>query len=434
MEDRQKVKMFCHFKTIWDIQKRTRGKPAVIRFARFSQQKTPEKFYGTLLKLYLPYRRDEQLKSTRFPTYESFYAFASVKLPGTDELQRVFNIVNENREKYEKHNEAIEKAIEDFEQNGPIEDAWTTLAPANELIRLESIMEREPTDPNEVNEQEDIPEYTASTSFSNTAMPLMEATQLNHAQIRKMYQSLNQTQASIFYAVRDWCKRCVSGESPQPFLYFLNGGAGVGKSHVIKSIYTEASKILRRLPCMREHTDISQPTVLLTAFTGTAAFNISGKTLHCLLKLPRSLRPPYQGLGNSLDEMRADLSNAHILIIDEISMVSKQLFAYVNWRLQQIKGNQKPFGGLSILAVGDFFQLPPLGRAKPLCVYEDHMLDFWKDHFQMITLTQIMRQRDDLAYAELLNRLRVKQKHAKLTDADKCMLEAVIRSSPEESY
>ncbi|KAI2666920.1 ATP-dependent DNA helicase PIF1 [Labeo rohita] len=404
------------------------------RIAR--QQKNPEKFYGTLLKLYLPYRRDEQLKSTRFPTYESFYAFASVKLPGTDELQRVFNIVNTNRDKYEKHNEAIEQAIEDFEKNGPVEDAWTTLAPANELIRLESLMEREPTDPNEVNnevnEQEDIPEYTASTSVSNTAMPLMEAAQLNHAQIRKMYQSLNQTQASIFYAVRDWCKRCVSGESPQPFLYFLNGGAGVGKSHVIKSIYAEASKILRRLPCMREHTDISQPTVLLTEFTGTAAFNISGKTLHCLLKLPRSLKPPYQGLGNSLDEMRAELSNAHILIINEISMVSKQLFAYVNWRLQQIKGNQKPFGGLSILAVGDFFQLPPLGRAKPLCVYEDHVLDFWKDNFQMVTLTQIMRQRDDLAYAELLNRLRVKQKHAKMTDADKCMLEAVIRSSPEE--
>ncbi|RXN03150.1 replicase helicase endonuclease [Labeo rohita] len=212
------------------IQKRTRGKPAVIRFARFSQQKNPEKFYGTLLKLYLPYRRDEQLKSTRFQTYESFYAFASVKLPGTDELQRVFSIVNTNRDKYEKHNEAIEQAIEDFEKNGPVEDAWTTLAPANELIRLESLMEREPTDPNEVNEQEDIPEYTASTSVSNTAMPLMEAAQLNHAQIRKMYQSLNQTQASVFYAVRDWCKKCISGESPQPFLHFLNGGAGVGSA------------------------------------------------------------------------------------------------------------------------------------------------------------------------------------------------------------
>ncbi len=74
-------------------------------------------------------------------------------------------------------------------------------------------------------------------------------------------------------------QKSVSGESPQPFLYFLNGGAGVGKSHVIKSIYTEASKILRRLPCMREHTDISQPTVLLTAFTGTAALISQEK--HC---------------------------------------------------------------------------------------------------------------------------------------------------------
>ncbi|ROL52065.1 ATP-dependent DNA helicase PIF1 [Anabarilius grahami] len=302
----------------------------------------------------------------------------------------------------------------------------------NELIRLESISEREPSDPNDVNEQENIPGYTASASVSNTAMPVMETAQLNPAQIRKMYQSLNQTQASIFYAVRDWCKRCVSGENPQQFLYFLNGGAGVGKSHVIKSIYAEATKILRRLPCIREHTDISKPTILLTAFTGTAAFNISGKTLHCLLKLPRNLKPPYQPLGNSLDEIRADLSNAHILIIDEISMVSKQLFAYVNWRLQQIKGNKKAFGGLSLLAVGDYYQLPPVGRAKPLCVYEDHVLDFWKDNFQMITLTQIMRQRNDLAYAELLNRLRVKKKHEKLNDADKCMLEAVIRSTPEE--
>ncbi len=50
----------------------------------------------------------------------------------------------------------------------------------------------------------------------------------------------------------------------------------------------------------------------------------------------------------------------------------------------------------------------------------------------MITLTQIMRQRDDLAYAELLNRLRVKQKQEKLNDADKCMLETVTRYSLEE--
>ncbi|GAA6090906.1 uncharacterized protein LOC101884770 [Tachysurus ichikawai] len=114
-------------------------------------------------------------------------------------------------------------------------------------------------------------------------------------------------------------------------------------------------------------------------------------------------------------------------------MVSKQLFAYVNWRLQQIKRNQKPFGGMSVLVVGYFQQLSPPGKAKPLCVYEDHVQDFWKENFQMITLTQIMRQRDDLAYAELLNRLRVKQRHESLADADRCMLESVIRTSSEES-
>ncbi|XP_076858467.1 uncharacterized protein LOC143512266 isoform X2 [Brachyhypopomus gauderio] len=410
------------------IRKRTRGKPAVIRFARFSPQKDPEKYCGTLLKLYLPHRRITQLTSAQFQNYESFYIYASVKLPGTDALQRVFTIVQENKEKYEKHSDAIEQAIEDFEQNGPIEDAWTTLAPANELIRLECILEQEPVNPNDVNEQDDVPDYVVSRSENTTAMPVMEGPQLSHAEIKKMYQSLNETQAAVFYTVRDWCKRKVLNENPEQFLYYIAGTAGTGKSHLIKSVYVEATKILHKLPCVREETDISKPTVLLSAFTGCASHNINGKTLHSLFKLPRSLKPPYQGLGNSLDEIRANFSNVQIIIIDEISMVSKPLFAYINWRLQQIRGNNKPFGNVSIMAVGDFQQLPPLGKAKSLCVYEDHVLDFWRDHFKMVTLTEIMRQKDDLAYAELLNRLRVKRKHDALSAADRSMLEQVIKS------
>ena len=102
-----------------------------------------------------------QLKTEHFPTYESFLTGASVQLPGTEYLQSVFDIVNMNRAEYEKHNTAIEKAMEEFEQNGPIEDAWTTLAPATELIRLESIAEREEVHPDEHNEQDDVPEYSA---------------------------------------------------------------------------------------------------------------------------------------------------------------------------------------------------------------------------------------------------------------------------------
>ncbi|KAM9330695.1 uncharacterized protein PAF06_017011 [Gastrophryne carolinensis] len=164
------------------------------------------------------------------------------------------------------------------------------------------------------------------------------------------------------------------------------------------------------------------PSVLLTAFPGTAAFNISGNTLHSLLKLPRSLKPPYQGLGNLIDEVRAQLSNAEIIVIDEVSMISKPLFAYINWRLQQIKGSKKPFGGMSILAVGDFYQVRPMGKSKPLCVFEENTNDVWRDYFQMITLTEIMRQKDDISFAELLNRIRVKQKTDTLSDDDKALL------------
>ncbi|KAL6470517.1 hypothetical protein MHYP_G00216360 [Metynnis hypsauchen] len=266
--------------------------------------------------MYLPHRSSAQLKTAQFSTYGSFYAFASVKLPDT--LQRVYTIVNENREKYEKHSDAIEQAIENFEQNGPIEDAWTNLALTNEMIRLECMIKQEPTDPTDVAEQDDVPDYTASTSENRTAMPVMEAPQMSSAEIRKMYQSLNETQAAVFYSI-----------------------------------------------------------VLLTAFTGCVSHNINGKTLHALLKLPRSLKPPYQGLGNTLDEMRANFSNVQ------------------------------------------------------MCVYEHHVLDFWRDHFKMITLTDIIRQKDDLAFAELLNRLRVKQKHESLSDADSSMHTQVIKS-PED--
>ncbi|CAJ1080787.1 uncharacterized protein LOC117832690 isoform X2 [Xyrichtys novacula] len=251
---------------------------------------------------------------------------------------------------------------------------------------------------------------------------MREPPTIDPTRLRQMYQSLNQKQACVFYAVRDWCIKRVCGPQPEQFFYYINGGAGTGKSHLIKCIHSEASKILRTLPRRAEEADISNPTVLLTAFTGTAAFNISGTTLHSLLKLPRSLKPPFQGLGNQLDEIRCELLNAEIIIIDEISMVSKPLFAYVDMRLKQIKGSHRPFGGMSVIAVGDFYQLPPVRQSKPLCVYDPSELDLWRDNFQVITLDEIMRQKDDKTFAEMLNRLRVKTRSDELSEADRALL------------
>ncbi|VDI19188.1 Hypothetical predicted protein [Mytilus galloprovincialis] len=55
------------------IRKRTRTSPAVIKFPRFSQETSPEKYFQSILQLFLPYRYDEQLKPPLFQTYENFF-------------------------------------------------------------------------------------------------------------------------------------------------------------------------------------------------------------------------------------------------------------------------------------------------------------------------------------------------------------------------
>ena len=408
------------------VQKRKNDKPAVIRFYRCSQEKYPEKFYGTLVKLYLPYRSDQELKRPHFPTYESFYKDCYVQLRGSEHPEWVRHIVKRNRDKYEKNSEEIETAVEEFDQNRGVIDEWCNLAPESEVVRLECVEELEAREPDRENVQENVPEYSNQANAVTEARAVREPPLLDPTLLRQMYQNLNQKQACVFYVVRDWCLKRVCGPNPEQFFFYINGGAGTGKSHLIKCIYSEASKILCKLPRQSEEADISNPIVLLTAFTGTAAFNISGTTLHSLLKLPRSLKPPFQGLGNKLDEVRSELVNAEILIIDEVSMVSKPLFAYVDARLKQIKGSHRPFGGMSVLAVGDFYQLPPVRQPKTLCVYQPCEIDLWQDNFQIITLTEIMRQKDDVAFAEMLNRIRVKGKSDELSEADRALLSQTI--------
>lgn len=68
---------------------------------------------------------------------------------------------------------------------------------------------------------------------------------------------------------------------------------------------------------------------------------------------------PYEPLKEqSLSPIRAKLENLQILVIDEVSMVYKKLLYYIHEKLVQIMKNKDPFGGVSILAVGDFFSTP----------------------------------------------------------------------------
>ena len=101
--------------------------------------------------------------------------------------------------------------------------------------------------------------------------------------------------------------------------------------------------------------------VLLCAPTGKAAFNIRGSTLHSAFKIPveqcnAALKRLSSNVKNQLCSLYRDLK---LLIIDEISMVSSKLFHHLDSRMKELFNENEPFGGISLLAFGDFNQLHP---------------------------------------------------------------------------
>lgn len=145
---------------------------------------------------------------------------------------------------------------------------------------------------------------------------------------------------------------------PPPFNIFLAGGAGVGKSHVVKTIVQTANRILQ-IGQKKE-----EVVVLVGAFTGAAAFNIEGYTLHATFQFnpkQKSKYADYIPISNEqLANMREKLGKLTILIIDEISFVGVELLYKIHNRLCDLMASNDPFGGVSLLAVGDLFQLPPV--------------------------------------------------------------------------
>jgi hypothetical protein len=98
------------------------------------------------------------------------------------------------------------------------------------------------------------------------------------------------------------------------------------------------------------------------------------------------------------------ISRCHVLVIDEISMLPGKILDYLNFHCQKVRGNPAPFGGIQLIAVGDFLQLPPVAKTG---VYDWAFLsESWKAaRFQNAFLTTIHRQ-DEPLFIEALNNFR----------------------------
>ncbi|XP_065942676.1 uncharacterized protein [Magallana gigas] len=370
------------------VQKRTRTKQAVVRYPRFSVEKTPEKFYQSRLQLFLPYRKESHLKPESFDLYETFYEKGFVKLHSTKCVKPVKVIVESNHAHFAENENVIDEAQETYENIGEPEDAWANLCPETERDRDECVMIKSQHQ-NSDEFVETIPDIENDLHKPDVLYHVQQIS-VSSEEMLTILQNLNKIQQKVFYFVRDWCIRKLVNENPAPFHIFLTGGAGTGKSQIVKAINFEASRLFSR--------SLSSPeslSVLLTAFTGTAAFNIGGSTIHSVFSLTKFLSLPYEPLKEqSLSEIRMKLADLQILVIDEVSMVYKRLLFYIHERLVQIKKCKDPFGGVSVIAVGDFFQLPPVKQRKDERLYNDNAsypIDFWRDLFHEVELNEIMR-------------------------------------------
>ena len=222
--------------------------------------------------------------------------------------------------------------------------------------------------------------------------------------------------------------------SEKPFYAFLSGGGGVGKSLLIKSIYQAALKYYNS----RAGQDFRRVQILLLAPTGKAAYLIKGNKIHSAFGiLARQSLKNYKRLDSGrLNTMRCELGALKLILLDEMSMVGNSMFTVqLNNRL---KGTKEDFGGVSIITLGDLFQLKPVMDGYVFtdvqCLNSYNILapNLWRKHFKMFELDEIMRQRESKMFAEILNRLRegnhtasdLQKLKERCVDESKCPTEA----------
>lgn len=173
---------------------------------------------------------------------------------------------------------------------------------------------------------------------------------------------------------------------------FLTGEPGSGKTHTINAFvdWLRASGI--------------EPSV--TAATGIAATHVGGMTLHSWsgIGVSESLSAADVDRIASKEHVARRIQKASVLIIEEISMLSAATFEMADAICREVRRTDAPFGGLTVILVGDFFQLPPVSRRNDaLFAYASPV---WRN-LNLLTcyLTEQYRQ-DDVEFLDVLSAIR----------------------------
>ena len=275
------------------MKKRIR-KPAIIRYPRISAKKDSERYHMNMLRLYLPHQ-SENIKPDKYETYQDYHINGYVTIKGKRVAVR--EIIKQNMEDFEPKTDNIDNAWEALQEAGDVDDAWAAIAPQNEQQRDDDTVREIPLDSDDDLAEVEIPDLQPRSTPNQSHLPRCRIEPRNplmtEQQAHSMMRQLNYEQRQLFNFVSKWCNEKSTDIGLPPFRIFLTGGAGTGKSHVIRCIQYHAEATFRRM----NNVTVDDATVLLVAQTGTAAFNISGQTICSALKIPPKATRDYRPLA-----------------------------------------------------------------------------------------------------------------------------------------
>ena len=389
--------------------------PRIIRYVKYNKKKDPENYFREQLMLFVPWRNEQKDLLGSFDTYEARYNSVQTSLIS-------------KRNEYEHHIEELELARQMMEDEQREYDQTAPNAEQeNREAEEEGSKESEQFvyfNPSRVVEHR---HYDIGIELQSTcSVPPVETTGilLPDDEYLTLLRSLNLRQREFFNHIVHWIK-C----KDEPVYAFLTGGAGVGKSVVIRALYQTLYRILN----LKDGENPDDKRILLCAYMGFAAFNISGQTI-CSAFHKKMYKGTNHLSADELNTFRIKYRHLKVVIIDEISMVGNTMLSFIDTRLQQLTGSKAAFGGLSVIAVGDLYQLKPVNDfliCLDLKVGASSLArNLWKELFTMYELVDIMRQKDDLAFAQLLNRLRLNE----MTEEDKQKLQTRVFDRDTGNY
>ena len=394
-EDQECISKLRYSITVGNHRVVLRTKPKILRYVNYNQKVDSENYYREQIMLFIPWRNEEKDLLKNHNTYHDHFKAMRENI----QLKKI---------EYDQNSELLKK-VELATETQTI-DIFDDVCPNIENIEAKD-SEKEPLASKMYEFYQ--PEYRnhafydlgpdiGALSYEGNSIEIVQ-TRLPEKDYLDLLSKLNGKQREIFTHI----VHSIVNNPQDQLCLFITGGAGVGKSVLIRTLY----QTLHRMCCSECGENPEDTRILLCAYTGLAAYNINGSTLHNAFCIEPNKKLKYKPLS---DEKRNTLKTKYryltVVIIDEVSMVGSDMLSYLYLRLQEVKGNRHPFGGIHVLLVGDLFQLRPVGDswifANRSGDYSPLAANLWQEFFKMFELTEIMRQKDDAPFAEILNRIR----------------------------